>query len=137
MGVSPGQSYGRSENDRWWEAPLVFGEELLFNLSEMTETYLDPRPYQRERLKGEEEELDLNFRVFERMLRQDLSWKDTIHEAFTKIVRVALASKYHLTASRLSEQEDLIEKLVVHMEEDPSLRKRALYLIFLFCQEVL
>lgn len=127
--------------ERWWEIPIIFGQELLFSLpdaiSELAELELGEGITDAASGSEDVSGAPPDFRAFERMLGKALSWEDTIHDAFIKIVRVALAARYRMTVQTLKDHEKMIEKLVDQMEADPALRKQALYLVFLFCHQAI
>jgi len=104
--MSPREREGVAVPDTRWMS-LVFGPNAALK---------------RELEAGEDKKIDL----FEAGLTKELDCSDTINEAFTKIVRMALAAEFGISFVKAKGAKSMIDTIVSGIMGDKLLRRQAL-----------
>jgi hypothetical protein len=113
--ITPRTSEGVKAPDTRWMS-LIFGPEA---------------PVKEQLDKSEERKIAL----FEKGLAKEIDTTDTIDEAFTKIVRMALAAEFGPSFSKAKGAKGLIDTIVRGITGDSELRKQALLIIDRFAKK--
>jgi len=82
-------------------------------------------PLKKQLEEGEEKKVDL----FELGLARELKAQDTINEAFTKIVRMALAAEFGPSFAKAKGAKGMIDTIVSGIMGDSQLRRQALMIV--------
>ncbi len=96
--------------------PLIFGKEALL----------------KEEIGREEEE---RIALFERGLEKELKAGDTIEQAVTKIVKMAIAAEFGVSLVRAKGAEGMIKTITSSILSDSILRRQALILVDRFARQ--
>lgn len=75
--------------------------------------------------------------LFEKELAKELNTTDTIQQAVTKIVRIALAAEFGPSLLTAPGSRQMVETIIRGIMDDPILRKQALIIIDRFAKEPL
>jgi len=80
-----------------------------------------------------QKELD-KIELFEKGLENEIGRTDTIEQAMTKMVRMALCAEFGAAAVKSQKADQMVSTIVAGIMAEPELRKQALYIIDRFAK---